>query len=417
MIDTAQIIAVGDEVLWGETVNTNAAWMANFLMDFGIRPTSHVVVPDQPRAIGGAVVRALNCVDLIVVMGGLGPTADDRTLDAISAALKRPWGLDEGVRARVSQSHSRTPGWEESVNRQARVLAGALVWPNARGQAPGQLLDLGHGVVVLLPGPPGEMQGIAQGALSDWLLKHTNGRLHRDTYSVFDLGESQIARHLWPLLEGEHPKTGIYAQAGRIDIRVQTDDTDAGVVLRERSRAWIRKQLPVPVYVLGQTSREAYLIKWLARHHRSLASMESITGGLFVSSLIAVPGASSAVLGGVVAYTDDMKRHHGVSAEIIEKFGAVSEECAQAMAQAVVEEHGASIGVATTGFAGPDGGTEKDPVGTFYVAAVGDGQTAVKRCYASLDRPAVRQVAVQTALNAVWQLLKLPTLLDTIDTD
>lgn len=417
MVDTAQIIAVGDEVLWGETVNTNAAWMANFLMGFGIRPTSHVVVPDQPRAIGRAVVGALDCADLIIVMGGLGPTADDRTLDAISEALKCPWVLDDAVRARIAQTHSKAPGWEESVNRQARVLEGALVWLNDRGQAPGQLLDLGHGVVVLLPGPPGEMQGIAIGALSEWLIKHTKGRIHRDTYSVFDLGESQIARHLWPLLEGQHPRAGIYAQAGRVDIRVQTGDTQAGAVLRERSRAWIRKQLPVPVYVLGQTSREAYLIEWLARHQHSLASMESLTGGLFVSNLIAVPGASSAILGGVVAYSDEMKRHHGVSAEILEQFGAVSDECSQAMAKAVADEYGASIGVATTGFAGPDGGTEKDPVGTFYVAAVGNGGVVVKRRYAPLDRPAVRQIAVQTALNAVWQLLKLPTLLDKSDTD
>lgn len=416
MIETAHIIAVGDEVLWGETVNTNAAWMANFLMSFGVRPICHVVVPDHEPAIGEAVQRALAGADLAVVIGGLGPTADDRTLDAVSSALERPLAVDAEILAHISRRHGHTSGWQESVRRQARILSGAVVWKNPRGQAPGQLAAVDDRYVLLLPGPPREMQGIAEKWVGPWISDRTTAQIHRDTLSVFDMGESQVASHLWPLLEGHHPRTGIYAQPGRVDVRLETPDTVAGQIVRERARSWVLSRLPVPVFELQGIDRETMLVKWLTGQQITIAAMESLTGGLLLSHLIAVPGASQTVAGGIVAYTDQAKQAHGVSEQVLAHDGAVSEACAVAMAQAGRQQFGADVGVATTGYAGPDGGSDANPVGTFFVAAVTDTKQVVRRRYAPLERQAVRQIAVHTAISAVWELLKLPTLVKNLDT-
>ncbi len=415
MIQSAHIIAIGDEVLAGETINTNAAWMAQFLLTFGIRPVFQCVVPDEPLAIQEALSQALASADLAVLFGGLGPTADDRTLDAVGAALGRPVIEDAAVRAHVEQRHSRVPGREASVARQSRIVIGAHAWMNPRGQAPGQLLEVGGRYIVLLPGPPREMQGIAEKWMASWVAPLAASRIHRDTYSVFDLGESQVATHLSPLLEGQHPRAGIYAQPGRVDVRIDTADSAEGRVLRQRGRAWVLSRVPAPVFELGEWSRERFLIEWLAGRRWSLAAMESLTGGQILATLISVPGASQGVVGGVVAYTDAVKESFGVPRAILDEEGAVSEACAVAMAQAAREQFHADVAVSSTGFAGPDGGTEKEPVGTFYVAAAGPMGTVVRRRYTPLDRQAVRQVAVQTAMSAVWELLKLPTLLKNLE--
>lgn len=413
MIQTAQIVAVGDEVLWGETVNTNAAWMANFLKSFGVRPTSHMVVADNTVAIGQAVRQALRAADLTVVIGGLGPTPDDRTLDAISEALERRLLLDAATLEHIQRRHSPSAGWRESAGRQARVLDGALVWENPRGQAPGQLIESASWSLVVLPGPPREMQGIAERWMGRWLTGKTPGPVMRDTYSVFDLGESAVAQHLTPLLGGDHPRAGIYAQPGRVDIRIETRDTDFERVLRERSRVWILSRVPVAVFELGTTSREEFLVSWLKARQLTLAAMESLTGGLLLATLIAPPGASGAIKGGVVAYTDEMKERYGVKRTVLADSGAVSEACVGAMAAAIRERSGAAIGVATTGYAGPDGGDGHHPVGSFYVAATDGTELVVRQRYAPLERLAVQQIAVQTAISAVWELLKLPTILNT----
>lgn len=414
---TAHIVAVGDEVLWGETVNTNAAWMAHFLMSFGVQPTMHQVVADDVKAIRTVVASALRNADVVVVIGGLGPTADDRTLDGVSQALSRPWVENAQVRDRIARRHGRSAGWQASVTRQARTVDGAEVWWNPRGQAPGQLIAVDRRWVVLLPGPPREMQGIAEQWMGPWMSERFGGRIQRDSVTVFDLGESAVASHLWPLLEGMHPKAGIYAQPGRVDVRVETPTTVMGQVVRSRALSWLESRLPVPTYRGDLVDREKYLVHWLAARKKTLAAMESLTGGLVLARLIDVPGASEAIAGGIVAYTDAAKRAHGVPPDILVASGVVSADCAQAMAEAARSQFGASIGVATTGYAGPDGGEPSRPVGTFFVAAVDESGVVVRERYAPLERQAVRQIAIHTAISAVWELLQLPTLQDDRETD
>lgn len=411
MIRSACIIAIGDEVLSGETINTNGAAVAQLLMSVGVKPEIQYVVPDRLESIQEALLQSLRRTDLVVLIGGLGPTHDDCTIDATAEALKKPIRLDEGLRERLSRRHSQSSGREESIRRQSRIIDGAVVWTNSRGQAPGQLLELKEQYLVLLPGPPRELEGLVDEYFRPWLQSLVTEGIQRDTYTVFDLGESAVAHELRALLTGAHPRTGIYASPGRVDVRVETGTSPADLVQRQRVRAWIRHRLLGHVYELGDGSREEFLIEWLHRDKLTIAAMESLTGGLVMASLIAVSGASSAVLGGVVAYTDEVKSRYGVSREVLQAHGAVSEECALAMAEAARRHFGSAVAVATTGYAGPTGGDHESPVGTFYVAATSEEDQVVTKRYVPLDRQSVRQVAVQTAISAVWELLKLPTII------
>ncbi|MCY0865447.1 MAG: nicotinamide-nucleotide amidohydrolase family protein [Sulfobacillus sp.] len=405
----AEIIAVGDEVLAGEVINTNAATLSGWLLRYGIRPIRHTVVPDDPSAIADAVRRALEHSQWIVVVGGLGPTWDDVTIDGVAQALQRRIIVDERVRQRLMNRPYHHRGWEDAVARQSRVIDGAEIGFNPRGQAPGQWVTEGHQIIVLLPGPPRELEALLDTWLSSRLAKMGGTAVERLTLSLFDWGESTVAAHVRPLLAGPVPHAGIYAKPGRVDIRLQMTNDSWGRVTLERAAGWVTGTVPGQVYRLGSWSREHYLIYWLTTHHLTLAAMESLTGGSVLSRLIDVPGASQVIVGGSVTYTDHAKVAHGVNRRILEQFGAVSEACARDMARAIRETWRTDVGVATTGFAGPSGGTDHDPVGTYYVAVSTARETLALRRYMPLGRDAVRQAAVESVLSALWQALGLPT--------
>ncbi len=411
VIRTAGIIAVGDEVLMGEVVNTNGAYLASRLKTLGVSTVIQTIVGDSRSAILDALDHASQFCDLIVTIGGLGPTQDDVTVAVISEFVGRGLHQDPDVARDIEERHSRNPGWQNSVAKQAQIVEGAHVWHNAAGTAPGQMISWKHGYIVLLPGPPREFQALVESRLEPWLMGHTSTTLIRDTYTIFNMGESTVAHYLAPLLSGEHPKTGIYASPGRVDIRFEdhgrpgTSDT----IANRRAAAWARGQLPVPMYRLHGTDRALYLVGILRERNLTVAAMESLTGGLLMDRLIAVPGASFCVAGGIVAYTDTIKERFGVSSETLRSFGAVSQETVEQMAVAVGLRMGADVGLATTGYAGPDGGDPSNPVGTYYVClADRNGKTVAIRREVHSDRQGVRQAAVETALSLLWQYLNLP---------
>lgn len=407
MIATAQIIAVGDEVLSGETINTNAAYLAQKLLAWGVRPVAHVVVGDDLDAIARAVRLALSQVDLTVLVGGLGPTPDDRTKDAVAEVTQRSLQRDDALFDAIARRHSRRQGWEKSIHRQALVLPGATIWPNRVGTAPGQLLEYQSRYVVLLPGPPKEMAAVAEDHLRPWLAAQGAIPIRRESLLVFDDGESTVASYLDTLLSGQHPVTGIYAQPGRIELRLQGRDTPHDTVLLARAKGWIRGRYPGPVYALNGRSREEILLQTLRKRGLRLAAMESLTGGMVLSRLIDWPGASDVVRGGAVAYTDDAKIRLGIPVDIIRQNGAVSPECVRAMALRARALFATDIGVSTTGFAGPTGGTERDPVGTFYVGVAWGDDVYIGRRQTLLSRQGVRQAATEMAISMLWKTLGL----------
>ncbi|AUW93761.1 CinA family nicotinamide mononucleotide deamidase-related protein [Sulfobacillus sp. hq2] len=410
MFKLAGLVAVGDEVLTGEVMNSNAVWLAQQLLSVGIHIHAQTVVGDSVRTIIQALRYLRQDCDLVVVTGGLGPTADDVTKEAVAQLYQRPVTVDSETHQYISEHHGRNSGWEESIKKQASVVSGAVIWQNPKGQAPGELIELEGQTLVLLPGPPREMEAIVEQYLLPWLRRMQGSRtVMRQSLSCFDIGEATLAHWIEPLLAGQHPKMGIYAKPGQVDIRVETTAfSEHGTVLAQRALAWVKGQVQAPLYHVQGVNRAQVIVETLQKRHETCSMMESLTGGLLAARLIEVPGASLCVSGGTVAYTDHVKQLSGVPGHVLEEFGAVSAECAQAMAEAVCQRFHTDWGLSTTGYAGPGGGDAENPVGTFYTAVSHKGQTVVRKRIIHVDRQGVREAAVEMALTQLWDLLELP---------
>lgn len=397
MWEQSAIIAVGDEVLTGEVVNTNGSWLARELLVVGSRPMQQITVGDDVDAISGAISTALAQTDLVVLVGGLGPTPDDMTRQGAARALDREIAFDAEVAEQIRRRHRRGPGHEASIAQQSQILQGAEVLPNPVGTAPGQLIRIAERAVALLPGPPAECRGVAATLLTR-VREATGRRVARMTWRCYDLTESEMAHHLGDLLRGLHPRAGLYTRPGAIELRLEaeaTQDTMPPIIARAAAEA--RSRLPVPLYDETLPSQPTALIQALAASGQTIALAESMTGGRLAMELITVPGASKVVMEGNVVYTDSAKVRIGCSPQLLAKFGAVSPETAEALAKAVRERTGADWGIAVTGFAGPDGGNEKDPVGTYYCAVAWANGVDVRRRRSRSGREVVQQAACETA--------------------
>lgn len=409
-IRTAAIVAIGDEVLHGEVVNGNAAWLAEALGNLGVSVVRHSVVGDDLQGIVDAVVAALSGADLLVLSGGLGPTHDDRTSEAVAELAQVPLIVDEEEVERIRARHSATRGREPSVIKQATVVRGARLLENRRGTAPGQLVRYRDHWLALLPGPPRELQAVFEDGVAPWIRENRTGLVgyRRDTLVTYESGESQLYHRLQQLARGQHPLVGIYARPGAVEFRMQgPEDVPAGSLNTLRATAWAEANSPSKLYSGPREPRVNTIIRALIERGLRIAAMESLTGGLFTAGLTSVPGSSQCVEGGVIAYTEEAKQAHGVDRRVIDRYGMVSAQCAKAMAVAVRSRFGADIGVATTGFAGPDGGTEANPVGTFFVAVDNGVTVDIRRRHLSSERVAVRQAVVELAITALWELLEL----------
>lgn len=409
MFNRAGLVAVGDEVLSGEVINSNAAWLAQQLLSIGIHTKAHMVVGDDVTAI----LRVLEWIHgearLVIVIGGLGPTPDDVTKEAVARYYHRELALDSTTEEYISAHHGRNAGWRESVSRQAQIITGATVWQNPNGQAPGQLIEDSQGVTVLLPGPPRELKGLVGGFFLPWLRRgRANDPVIRRTLASYDVGESVLAHRLRSLLSGQHPKTGVYSRPGVVEVRIETSTSPKQRVLNERAAAWIRGNTSGRLYELGQVDRATALVTALTQRKQTLSAMESLTGGLVMARLVNVSGASACVAGGIVAYTDRIKTLFGIPVDVLEQYGAVSAECAQAMAKSIQQRYGTDWALSTTGFAGPEGGDEENPVGTFYTAVAGPRGCEIRRRVVATDRQGVREAAVELAFTVLWDMLGLP---------
>lgn len=398
MWERASVIAVGDEVLTGEVVNTNASWLAKALMAAGSRVNTQWVVGDDIGAVERAVRSALEESDLVVTIGGLGPTPDDLTRLGVARALGRDLFQDPVVAASVRARHGTQPGYEASIAQQSEMVVGAEVLPNSVGTAPGQLLRAGQQAVAMLPGPPAECRAVAA-VLLETIRQTTDRRVVRLTWRSYDLTESEMAHHLRPLLNGLHPRAGLYTRPGVVELRLEAEarGMESVPTILVRAAAQARASLPAPLYGPDVPTDAARLIEQLTTRGETLALAESLTGGMLASQLTAIPGASRVVLEANVVYTNSAKTRIGVSAELLTETGAVSERVAAALAEVARTRADATWGIGLTGFAGPDGGNADDPVGTYYCAVAGPKGTTVRRRRSRSNRDTVRQAACETA--------------------
>lgn len=413
----AVVVSVGDELLSGRTVDTNAAWLGRVLGEAGVPVARRLTVGDGADEIISAVRTALAGAELVVVTGGLGPTHDDRTLEAVAALLDLPLEVDPGLLEALIRRF-RARGFEEvpaSNTRQARVPRGGHVLPNPRGTAPGMLLEAQGRWIVLLPGVPREMQGLVEGEVLPRLSGLLPGRLrpvHVRTVTTTGIAESALADRLRPVLEGGGlggVDLAFLPRVTGVELRLSARegaDGGAGAEARlDRAREALIRVVDPWSYEgpdLVDDVAEALLAQGLR-----LATAESCTGGLVGKRLTDRPGSSAWYVGGVVAYHNDLKRALlDVPLPVLEEHGAVSEVVARAMASGAARRLAAEAAVAVTGVAGPGGGSPDKPVGTVWIAArVGEREVA-ELARLPGDRHDVRERSAQAALFLLLRTLR-----------
>jgi len=414
-IRSAEIVAVGSELLTPHRTDTNSLWLTARLNEIGIDVRVKTIVGDEPADLQSVLTEALERADLIVATGGLGPTADDLTREVTAGVFGLTLTAHTGVLASIRERfESRGLAMPEINARQALVPDGADVLPNTVGTAPGLWIEAGRKVCVLLPGPPRELQPMYDAEVLPRLIKRTGARhLRRRVVVVAGKPESQVDEIAQPVysmftLETVPLATTILASPGRIELHLTASGADVEALDRalESGASRLANALGSAVVSTdGRRLEEVVAERLLARGLR-LAVAESCTGGLTLSRLTDIPGSSQWLLGGVVAYANAVKVDLlGVPAQLIETHGAVSEPVASGMARGVREHLRADIGVGITGIAGPAGGTPDKPVGTVVIAV--DGPTPrVKTFRFGGNRAMVRQFSVAAALDMVRRALE-----------
>jgi nicotinamide-nucleotide amidase len=400
----AEILAVGSELLTPLRTDTNALYLTGKLREVGIEVGARVTVADDPALLESAFRSALARADVVIATGGLGPTEDDLTREAAAAALgvglwRDPRILDE-LKARFARYNRAMPPVNE---KQADLIEGGVVLPNPRGTAPGQCVEADHRILILLPGPPHEMQPIFDEQVLPVLRQRANGAVLRTRIlRIASMGESEVEQLIAPLYKRyTNPRTTILGGPGQTELHLTAEgasETAAEARLEELA-AGIRDLLPGRVYSEDGRELPEVVATLLREKGQTLALAESCTGGLLAARMTDVPGASQFLERAYVAYSNRAKAELlGVDDALLESAGAVSQEVARAMAAGARRAARASIGIAITGIAGPDGGTPDKPVGLVYVAIEGSAGDRVRRIHFPGSRERVRFQSTQAAL-------------------
>ncbi len=415
-----ELITIGDELLLGFTIDTNAAHISRTLAAAGVEIVRRTTVGDEPEKIAGAVREALDRTGAVITTGGLGPTSDDLTKPAVAQIFGRRMKLDEGIANAIEQRwRSRFPNSDyPATNRmQAEIPEGARILTNRHGTAPGIWLEDEKGRwVAMIPGVPREMRGMLAEEVLPAIKSLSEGSesvVLSGTLRTTGVAESAIAQLLGPNFLGEPgtelgslPLAFLPGVAG-VDLRVtakRLPRAQAEALVRE---AILKLRSRVSAYAYGEDEADlaAVVLEKLRSLGLKLAVAESCTGGMLGERITSIPGSSDVFLGGIIAYHNDVKvKALGVRAGDIERYGAVSEQVALQMASGVRERMGADVGVAVTGIAGPGGGTPDKPVGLVWISVHGSDAKA-RRFHVGGDRTEIRQRAAQAALEMVRRAL------------
>jgi len=420
---SAEVIAVGSELLGSTRTDTNSLFLSERLSALGIDLRIKSVVGDERADLATVLRQALERTDVVVLTGGLGPTDDDLTRDVVSEVMELPMSEDpaivEKIRARFERRGLTMP---EVNRRQAMVPRGAIVLDNPNGTAPGLFIDhqwqgRGRRIVILLPGPPRELQPMFDGVCAGPLRERAGTeRTYRTSLFITGRGESHVEQKAQPVYSRWRDRTPpiattILAAMGQIELHLSVRDTDEARAKATLARAKEELLAVVgdDVYSTDGRVMEEILGDLLKERGYTIAAAESCTGGLFTSRLTDVPGSSTYVRASVVAYAyEDKTALLGVPTEMLNAHGAVSEPVAVAMAEGIRARTGADVTIGITGIAGPGGGTPDKPVGTVVIAAIVPGQPAYVRTYTFLGgRAMVKFQATQAAMDRVRRMLTL----------
>jgi len=414
----SEIIAVGSEMLTPWRQDTNSLYLTEKLNEIGVAVAFKTIVGDRLKDLVGAIRTALGRIDILIIMGGLGPTEDDLTREAVAETLSLTLRRDA---AQVAALHARAATWRIAMPqnnlKQADVLEGATVLPNPNGSAPGQWLDAAFDgyrkLILLLPGPPNECKPLFDSACLPRLREVVPPRhIAKRTLRAAMIPESQADKILAPIYTTyTDVETTILAHAGDIQLTLLCSKKDPAAAQHrvDELSSRLEEALEDWLYSTGghsADSLEQIVLYYLGLRTATLAVAESCTGGMIAQRITSVPGSSRSFLGGAIVYADPLKSAFaGVSPELIATKGAVSAEVAEALATGIRLRTGATIGLGITGIAGPTGATENKPVGLVYIALADPARTEIMDRTFRGDRQRVREWATQQALDMIRKRL------------
>jgi nicotinamide-nucleotide amidase len=402
----AEIIAVGSEMLTPERVDTNSLFLTAQLNDLGIEVKAKHVIGDDRERLAAAVRRALSAARLVIISGGLGPTEDDVTRDAVALAIDRRQILNADIVSGIEQRFRAMNRHMPEINRrQAMVIEGAHVLPNERGTAPGQWIEDADRVAILLPGPPHELKHMFERQCSARLSRIVPPlAIETLVLRISGMSESELDQTIAPIYKRyDNPVTTVLAHNGDMQVHLRArcaSEREAALLLAEVG-AQIDLALGDRIYSRNGDPLEVVVGQKLAARHATLSVAESATGGGLADRISLVPGSSAYFLGGFITYSRRLKTDLlGIPEELLREFGPVSRETAEAMANGARRRTGATYAIAITGNAGPTTDGAEAPAGAFFIGIAGPRETEVAhRVWPAPDRVRVRAFAAQMALD------------------
>lgn len=406
-----ELISVGTEILLGNIVNTNAAYLSEKCAELGFSCYYQVVVGDNEERLYETIKTALSRADILLLSGGLGPTQDDLTKEVAARVMGKSLYLHEESKA-VLQSFFEKRGLEitDSNWKQAMMPEGSIVVDNPNGTAPGVIMAENGKHVILMPGPPNELIPMFENSIIPYLSKLQSGVIYSQTVKICGVGESKAETMVKDLIEGQsNPTIATYAKTGEVHFRVTAgaEDEKAAKKLVKPIVKELKSRFGSHIYTTdNDVTLEKAVVDLLFANKLTITTVESCTGGLLAARLINVPGVSEVFKAGYITYSNKAKRRLlGVKKNLLERRGAVSKEVAREMAKGAALVSKSDVTVSITGIAGPDGGSEEKPVGLVYIGCSVCGKITVKEYHFSGDRAKIRENTVSAALTLMRECI------------
>ncbi len=411
----AEILCIGTELLLGNILNTNAAYLSEQLARLGINVYHHTVVGDNAQRLQNALQIAVNRADLVIMTGGLGPTYDDLSKETVSNYFNRPMVLHQPSLEKLQEFYAiRGITMQPNNEKQAYQPEGAVIFTNHSGTAPGLALEDVDKIAIMLPGPPRELKLMFESEVLPYLQKFSDNIIVSHDIHLFGIGESQVETLLRDIMTGStNPTLAPYAKEGEVMLRLTASaPTEAeGYAMMEPILEQIQPIIGQYIYGIDVPDLQTALVQYLLGHNITVSTAESCTGGLISKSITDVAGCSSVYPGGVCSYSNEMKmKWLNVKEETLNTYGAVSEQTALEMAQGIRLATGSDFGLSTTGIAGPGGGSDEKPVGLVYMAVAGEDYQRVEKVIIRYgertSRDMIRQRSAKHALHLLLQTVK-----------
>lgn len=404
----AEIISVGTEIMLGSTLNTNTHYITQQLSEIGIDVLFHTSVGDDPNILKDVIDIGLKRADLLIFTGGLGPTADDMTKEIVSEVLGLNLELNPAVENSIKEYFNKINRPMSSNNtKQAYIPKGSKFLINEIGTAPGIYIEWNKKILILLPGPPREMELMFHNQVIP-LIKQ-NSIIAIRTINTIGIGESTLEMVLKDLIEDkENPTIATYAKEGSVDIKIigKGKNQEKVNVLLEETVKKINSRIPQYIYSYNDETVEEVLYKKLKEKNMKIAFCESCTGGFITSRFTQIPGISEVFDRGIITYSNKSKIEElGVNKETLNRYGAVSEQTALEMATGLLNKTGVDIALSTTGIAGPSGGSKEKPIGLVFIGIATENNSYAIECTLSGNRISIQNKATSKAFDELRRIL------------